>query len=198
MERETMERKPEHPIDKMFTDRWSSRAMSGEPVKEDELMPLFEAAKWAPSSYNDQPWRFVYALRNTQHWDRMFNLLVDFNQAWAKNAGALAVVASRKGFERNEKPNPNHSFDTGAAWENFALQGSLKGLVVHGMAGFDQEKARKELKIPENFSVEAMIAIGKPGKKEDLPEEMQKKEILTGRKKLMETVFEGEFPGTQE
>jgi len=88
-----------------------------------------------------------------------------------------------------------HSFDTGAAWENFALQGSIQGLVVHGMQGFDYDKAKKELKTPEGYQVEAIAAVGKPGKKEDLPEEMQKNEYPSGRKKVSEFVFEGEFKG---
>lgn len=185
------QRKAEYPIDELFLKRWSPRAMSDEPVSKEELMTLFEAARWAPSSYNNQPWRFVYALKNTPHWDTLFNLLVDFNKSWCKNAGALVVVVSKKTFDHNSKPARTHSFDTGAAWENLALQGTLKGVVVHGMEGFDYDKAHKELKIPDDHTVEATFAVGKPGKKEDLPAEIQKMETPNDRKKITEFIFEG-------
>lgn len=184
-------RKPNHPIDELFLKRWSPRAMSGEHISKEELMALFEAARWAPSSYNNQPWRFVYALKNTPHWDSLFNLLVDFNKGWCKNASALVVIVSKKTFDHNSKPARTHSFDTGAAWENLALQGTLKGVVVHGMEGFDYDKAHKELKIPADHTIEAMFAVGKPGKKEDLAPEMQKGEAPNDRKKITEFIFEG-------
>jgi len=186
-------RKPEFPVNEIFLNRWSPRAMSGEELSKEELMSLFEAAKWAPSSANNQPWRFIYAKKNSKHWARFFNLLAEGNKEWAKNASALIVVVSKKTFDFNEKFSRTHSFDSGAAWENLALQGSLKGLVVHGMEGFDYEKARTELEVPENFQIEAMIAIGKPGKKEVLSEKNRKREFPSDRKKLSETVFEGKF-----
>ena len=126
-------RKADHAIDKLFLDRWSPRAMSGEQISEAELMVLFEAARWAPSSYNNQPWRILYARRGTQHWQAFFDLMVPQNQAWTKNAAALLVFTSKTTFDFNGKPYPTHSFDTGAAWENLALQCWLKGYVVHGM-----------------------------------------------------------------
>ena len=185
------QRKADHQIDELFTKRSSPRAMSGEPVSREELFSLFEAARWAPSSYNNQPWRFVYALKNTPHWENLFNLLVDFNKGWCKNAGVLVVVVSKKTFDHNNKPARTHSFDTGAAWENLALQGTLKGWVVHGMEGFDYDKAHKELKIPDDHTIEAMFAVGKHGKKEDLPADIQKMEQLNDRKKITEFIFEG-------
>ncbi len=185
------QRKADHPIDELFLKRWSPRAMSSEAISKEELMTLFEAARWAPSSYNNQPWRFVYALKNTPHWDTLFNLLVDFNKGWCKNAGALVAVISKKTFDHNNKPARTHSFDTGAAWENLALQGTISGLTVHGMEGFDYDKAHKELKISDDHTIEAMFAIGKPGRKEDLPAEIQKMETPNDRKKITEFVFEG-------
>jgi nitroreductase len=188
-------RKADYPIDAVFLDRWSPRAMSGEGIPEEELLSLFEAARWAPSSFNNQPWRFLYARRDTVHWPLFFDLLVDFNKTWVKEAAALVLFISRTTFEHNDEISVTHSFDTGAAWENLALQGSLKGLVVHGMQGFDYEKARTVLKIPEGFQVEAMAAIGKPGKKEDLPEKLQERETPNDRRKLSETIFEGPYAG---
>ena len=186
-------RKPEHEIIPIFVDRWSPRSMTGEEISDEQLMSLFEAARWAPSSYNNQPWRFIYAKRNTEHWNRLFNLMVEFNQSWTKNAAVLVVVISHKNFEHNNNPSVTHSFDTGAAWENIALQAASMGLVTHGMQGFDYEKAKKELEIPEDYSIEAMIAIGKRGKKEDLPKELQEREIPAARKLLKDIIMEGKF-----
>ncbi len=186
-------RKPEYEVDEIFLKRWSPRAMSGEDISHDELMSLFEAAKWAPSSFNNQPWRFLYARRGTENWELFFNLPVEGNKAWAKNAAALIVIVSKKTLDHNGNPSRTHSFDTGAAWQNLALQGSLKGLVVHGMQGFDYDKAKELLNIPEGYEVEAMIAVGKPGKKEELPERLQQREIPSGRKKISEIVLEGRF-----
>ena len=186
-------RKPEHKINPLILSRWSPRAMTGEEISDEELMPLFEAARWAPSSYNNQPWRFIYAKRNTKHWGRLFSLMVEFNQSWTKNAAVLVVVISRKNFEHNNNPSVTHSFDTGAAWENLALQAASMGLVTHGMQGFDYEKAKKELEIPEDYSVEAMVAIGKRGKIEDLPKELQEREMPSIRKPLKDITMEGKF-----
>lgn len=186
-------RKPDHAIEPLFLKRWSPRAMSGEMIGKEELFRLFEAARWAPSSYNGQPWRFVYAMREDKHWKDFFDLLVPFNQSWCKNAGALVVVLSRTLFQHNDKPSVTHSFDAGAAWENLALQGTLLDLVVHGMEGFDYEKAKLVVKAPEEYRVEMMFAVGKPGRKEDLPIEIQEREVPSSRKPITELVFEGKM-----
>jgi len=186
-------RRTEHDIEPIFINRWSPRAMSGEDVSQNDIARLIEAARWAPSAYNEQPWRFLYCHRNTEHWPKFFDLLVEFNQQWTRNAGALFVVISKTTFDHDGKPNPTHSFDAGAAWQNLALQGTKMGLVVHGMAGFDAEKARKTLNIPPEYEVEAMIAVGKPGRVEDLPQEMQEREQPSDRKPLAEIVTEGPF-----
>jgi len=187
-------RKPDYPVNRLFTDRWSPRAMSGEEIPEEDLMTILEAARWAPSSNNNQPWRILYARRNTQHWQLFFNLLTDSNKVWNVNSAVLLVMISRNTFD-NGQPSRTHSYDTGAAWENLALQGNLKGYVVHGMQGFDYEKARVALGIPEGYTVEAMAAIGRPGRKEDLPETLQARETPSSRRSLKETAFEGPFPG---
>jgi nitroreductase len=167
--------------------------MSGESMTQEELMTLFEAARWAPSSYNAQPWRFIYARRDTQHWQTFFDLLVEFNQSWAKDAAALVVVVARKTFEHNDKPSVTHAFDAGAAWENLAIQASSTGFVAHGMEGFDYEAAARIFNIPDGYVVLAMIAIGKPSKKEDLSEDLQAQEAPNDRRPLSEIVMEGEF-----
>jgi nitroreductase len=186
-------RTSEYSINPLILSRWSPRSMTGEELGDDDIMSLFEAARWAPSSFNNQPWRFIYAKRNTEHWDRLFNLLVDVNKTWAKNAALLAVVISRKNFEFNEKPARTHQFDTGSAWENLALEASSRGIVAHGMQGFDYEKAKTELGIPADFEVMAMIAIGKRGPKENLPTELQVKEKPNDRKALKDIIMEGTY-----
>lgn len=188
-------RKAKYPISELILHRWSPRSLSGEEISDEELFSLFEAARWAPSSYNGQPWRFIYAKRNTQHWKTLYDLMIEFNQKWTEKAAVLMVVISHKVFDHNQKPCQTHSFDTGAAWENLALQASSMGLIAHGMQGFDYEKAQKDLKIPQDYQVEAMIAIGKQGPKETLPKEMLEKESPSNRKPINEWIFEGKFTG---
>jgi nitroreductase len=183
-------RKADHPISNILLDRWSPRAMSGEEIPEAALKSIFEAARWAPSSNNNQPWRILYARRNTEHWPLFFNLLTDPNKIWAKDSSSLLLIISKSTFD-NGKPSRTHSYDAGAAWENLALQGSLMGYVVHGMQGFDYELARSFLNIPDDFTVEAMAAIGRPGNKETLPDHLQKIESPNERRKLKDTICEG-------
>lgn len=177
-------------VDRIFIERWSPRAMSGQPLDNSQLWSLLEAARWAPSSYNEQPWRFLYAHRNTPEWNLFFDLLVPFNQTWCKNASVLMIIVSDT---RSSQGGINKcaSFDTGAAWQNLALQGSMMGLVVHGMSGFDYEKARMLLNIPDYCTIEAMCAIGMPGDVNELPEYMQKMEKPSDRRPIKEMSCEG-------
>lgn len=182
-----------YPVIDLLVQRWSPRAMSGESISRQELMSLFEAARWAPSSYNGQPWRFIYALRDTSAWPKLFNLLVPANQIWAKNAAVLILVVSRTKFEFNNKPARTHTFDTGAACQNLALQGYKDGFVVHGMEGFDYDAAKRTCNIPDDYTVEAMFAVGRPGNKADLPKELQEREVPSDRFPVEKLVFEGTF-----
>ena len=186
-------RQADHPIDALFLDRWSPRAMSGEAVSIDELLVLFEAARWAPSSGNSQPWRFLFARRDTDAWPVFFGLLNDGNKTWCRNAAALVVFVSKAINDRTGRALVTHSYDTGAAWVSFAFQGMLKGLVVHGMAGFDYARAKDALNVPDDFSVDAMAAVGRPGRIEDLPEGLQQRESPNTRRPLTESLFEGRF-----
>jgi len=186
-------RKTTYSVQPYIINRWSPRSMTEEAMSDDELMPLFEAARWAPSSYNSQPWRILYAKRDTPEWELFYDLLIDFNKSWCKNAAALVVMVSRDTFEKNDKPSVTHSYDTGAAWMSIALEGNARGYVVHGMSGFDFEKARETLNVPEGYTVEAMAAIGKRAPKENLPEEMQKMENPSTRKELSEIAIPGKF-----
>jgi nitroreductase len=186
-------RKTEFPIDDIFIKRWSPRAMSGEEIAEDELMKLFEAARWAPSSLNEQPWRFIYARKNTAYWNMFYGFVSESNQRWCKTAGVLVVIASKNKLTKYDADNRTHSFSAGSAFENLALQGTLMDLVVHPFGGFDEAKAAKELGIPHEYFVDAMIAIGRPGNIEDLEERDRVREFPSDRKKLKEIVMEGKF-----
>lgn len=188
-------RHPEFPALPLLVNRCSSRAMSGEAVSELELMTIFEAGKWAQSSYNDQPWRFVYVTKDDAQWGDFFNLLVPVNQEWAKGAWVLVVIVSHKNFTRTGEFSPTHSYDTGAAGQNMALQGFSMNLIVHGIGGFDYARARDLVKVPENYAVEAMLAIGRPGPITVLPEKWQAREALTERRPLVQTIFRGGFGG---
>lgn len=188
-----LNRESTYPIQPLLLSRVSSRAFSQERLTEEELLSLFEAARWAPSSYNNQPWRFVYARRGEKDWDTLFNVLIDFNKSWCKNADTLAVAISKNNFEHNNKPAHTSRFDTGSAWMSLALEAHSKNFVAHGMEGFDYEGIKKALKIPDSYTVEAMFAIGKAGKKEDLPKELQEKETPSTRKPLQEIISKGKF-----
>lgn len=177
-------------IDPLFLNRWSPRALERE-MEEDELMALFEAARWAPSSYNNQHWRFLYATPEDDEWSTFVDLMSDFNAEWASEGYALVVIVSKTTFDHNGEEARTHSFDTGAAWENLALEASRRDLVAHGMQGFDYEKAREELDVPEGFDVEAMIAIGSKGDESELDEDFQVKP--NGRKSLDEITSRGKF-----
>jgi nitroreductase len=187
-------RNANYDISPTLVNRWSPRSMTGEALSDEELFPLFEAARWAPSSFNSQLWRFIIARRqHSEEFKRFLGLLVRGNQVWAKDAAVLLAVASRTRFELNEKPAITHAFDAGAAWENFAIEAARRGLVAHGMQGFDYDRAKLELAIPDEFEVHAMVAIGRRGSGENLPEKLRDKEHPNTRRPLREIVFEGTF-----
>lgn len=188
-----VKRKPEYQVEDLILDRWSPRAMSGESISHYELMSLIDAARWAPSSYNNQPWRFIYAHRDTSEWDKLFNLVVSANQEWVKNGAALVLVVSHNNFEYNNLPARTHSLDAGASTQNFALQGSAMNLVVHGLEGFDYDRARMELMVPNDYTVEAMYVVGKHAPKEVLPSNLAEREEPSDRKKVEEITFHGFF-----
>ncbi|MET0272741.1 MAG: nitroreductase family protein [Phenylobacterium sp.] len=192
-------RTADHEVDPRFLSRWSPRAFTGEPMPQDLLMGLFEAARWAPSAFNGQPWRFVYAHTGTADWDRLFDVLIPYNQAWVKTASVLMFVISDR-FRRKEgaepQPNYSHSFDAGAAWAYLALQAHQIGWAAHGMSGFDVAKAHEALGAPEDeYRVEAAIAVGRPGDKAILPEPYLSREVPSGRGPAAGFAFEGRLGG---
>ncbi len=180
-------------INPVIVSRWSPRSFVSSEISDKDLFSLFESARWAPSSSNSQPWRFIYAKRDSQNWNDLFNLLIDFNKQWCADASALVVIVSRKNFENNNQPSLTHQFDTGAAWENLAIQAVSQGLVTHAMAGFDYVKAKTTLGVPDDFEVMAMVAIGKRGPKDKLSPELQARETPNTRKPLSEIVMDGKF-----
>jgi nitroreductase len=183
-------RSPNHDINPLFIERWSPRALTREMTGED-LKALFEAARWAPSSYNNQHWRFLYATHEDEQWSDFLNLLGDFNREWAEEGFALVLVVSKQFFDHNGEEARTHSFDSGAAWENLALEAADRELVAHGMQGFNYKEARKTMDIPEEFTVEAMIAVGGKGEESKLDEDMQVEP--NGRKDLEEIISRGRF-----
>lgn len=187
----------EHAIDAQFIQRWSPRAFTGEQIDEGSLLSIFEAARWAPSAFNAQPWRFLYARRDTPNWSRYLKLLNPANRDWAQQAGALVLVLSKTCFaapcSNTEMPLPSHSFDAGAAWAHLSLQANLLGWHTHAMAGFDAAQARSQLGIPDEFALEIVVAIGKLGDKANLPETLRAREIPSPRRPLNELVGEGNF-----
>jgi nitroreductase len=191
-------RAPEYPIHEIFLNRWSPRAFTGEAISPRDLFTMPEAGRWAASSYNSQPWRFVYAFRDTPVWQEFLNLLVPFNQSWAKDAAALVFFVSnstmRSPRSGHEVPSPSHSFDAGASAGNFALPATLMGWHVHGMVGFDAERAFDELKIPKGYTVEAVFAVGKQADPANLPEELRAREFPSDRRPLTALAFTGGLP----
>ncbi|TAV51040.1 nitroreductase [Rhizobium leguminosarum] len=190
-------RESEYPIDSMFLDRWSPRAFTGEIIEEAQLLSLLDAAHWAPSSANHQPWRFVYGLKGSEHWEKFVALLNDSNQEWARHASALIFVVSRAftgaAGSAEEKPSYTHSFDAGAAWGHLAIQTRLSGLYAHGMGGIKHEEIRQAFAIPEGYRVEAGVAVGRLADKSVLSERNQAREFPSQRKPLSEVAFNGCF-----
>jgi nitroreductase len=181
---------PEVEVDSMFIDRWSPRGFIDEPVPEHQVQSLFEAARWAPSCYNEQPWVFVYAVSRRDR-QRFATALVEKNQLWASRAPLLMFVLARRTFVGTGKPNRHAAFDAGAAWMSLALQARRLGLYAHAMAGFDQEKAHEILGVPrEEFEVMAAIAVGRRGDGSHLPEDLAAKEAPNLRKPLAAVAFE--------
>ncbi len=185
-------RVPEYDIDPLFVNRWSPRAMTGEALDESEYLPLFEAARWAPSSRNSQPWRFAYATRDDDEWETFVDFMMEFNQMWAADAAVLAVLFSET-VDEEDRSLSSHTLDAGAAWENLALEGARRGVVVHPMGGFDRDAAAEELNAPDDYDVELMIAIGERAPVETLPEEMRNREVPNDRKSLDEIIARGGF-----
>jgi len=185
-------------VEPLILERWSPRAFDGSPIPIEDIQTIFDAARWAPSAFNSQPWRFVYARRGGEDWARFLDLLLPFNRSWADRAGLLVFILSDtliQGPTATEPaPSHSHSFDAGAAWALLALQATRLGYHAHGMTGLDFDRTRKELAVPDRFRIEAAAAIGRIGDKSVLPEALQAREAPSGRKSVVEFSFEGALP----
>ena len=188
-------RESQYSIDPIFLDRWSPRAFTGEVISESDVLTILDAAHWAPSASNQQPWRFVYALQGSEDWDKFVGLLVESNQEWAKNASALIFVISRdfNGDFSEGRKSYTHSFDAGAAWGHLAMQARLSGFYAHGMGGIKHDEIREAFAIPEGYRVEAGVAVGRLADKSVLPERYREREFPSQRKPLSDVAFKGKF-----
>lgn len=191
-------RATDRPVEPLFLLRWSPRAFDGGAIAQGELDTILDAARWAPSAFNYQPWRFLYAHRDSADWDRFLALLLPFNAAWASRASVLLFILSDTLIETAGAPAPSpsrsHSFDSGAAWALLALQAARLGYAAHGMTGVDFAAARTALGVPDRFHIEAAAAIGRPGDKSLLPESLQQREQPSLRKEITEYAHAGTFP----
>ena len=186
-------------VDDLILKRWSPRSFAEEkPVSSGDLTKIFTAAAWAASSYNEQPWRFLVGRKGDDTYAKILGALIEFNQGWARSAPVLILSVGKKTFTQNGKPNGHGLHDTGAASANLALEATALGLHMHGMAGFDQAKARASFGIPEDFEMGAVWALGYLGDTEALPEQMQQMEKTPRtRRELKDFVFAGwEQPAT--
>jgi nitroreductase len=192
-------RAPDHPIDPLFVERWSPRAFDGSEVPDEDLMTMFEAARWAPSAFNSQPWLFLYAKRGDGDWERFLSLLIPWNQGWAHSASVLIYILSDSmpmtGKDGQPQGSHSHSFDAGAAWACLALQATKMGYHAHGMSGIQLDKAREELRVPERWRIEAAAVVGRIGDPAMLDDKLRARETPSGRKGVGEFAFRGGFPG---
>ena len=191
-------RKAARDISPIFVERWSPRAFSGEAIPDEVLLTAVEAARWAPSGFNLQPWRFIYSKNGSASWENFLSLLPDNNRVWAEKASALIVIASKTKllWDGEEIAATTHSFDAGAAWSNFAHQARLLGWHTHAMGGFDRNKARINLNIADDLAVEVIVAIGRLGDRDNLPDKLQRREFPSGRLPLETFIIDGAFPAS--
>jgi nitroreductase len=180
------QRKPQTEVDSMFIDRWSPRAFISEPLTEHQIETLFEAVRWAPSCFNEQPWLFLYATQPEER-KTFSSILVKKNQLWASQAPLLMFVMARRKFKMTGKDNRHAPFDAGAAWMSLALQARRLGLYAHAMAGFNLEKAYEVLGVSkEEYNIIAAIAVGRKGDASQLPDDLRQMEMPNDRKSSSE------------
>jgi nitroreductase len=164
-------------VEGLILRRWSPRAFADKPVSDDDLKKIFEAARWAASSYNEQPWRFFLGRRGDTTYRKIFDSLVEFNQGWARSAPVLILSVASNKFAQNGNPNYHALHDTGAATANLSLQATALGLHTHSMAGYDHAKARKAFTISEDYDVGAVTALGYLGDPNTLQDRLRAQEI---------------------
>lgn len=184
-------RQPEAEVDSSFLDRWSPRAFAPEPLTNEQIDSLFEAVRWAPSCFNEQPWLFRYAVSDEDR-ARFATALAEKNRLWAPQAPLLLFVLTRRHFARNGRENRHAAFDAGAAWMALALQARRLGLYAHAMAGFSREKAATLLEVDlEEYDIMAAIAVGRYGDPSLLPDDLRDMEAPNQRKPHADVAREG-------
>jgi nitroreductase len=183
----------EHPIVEVLQHRWSPLAFSAQPVEPQKLCQVLEAARWAASSYNEQPWSFIVATQdNPEEFDRLLQCLAEGNQEWAKNAPVLMLTVAKLNFSSNNVENRHAFHDVGAASANLATEATGLGLLIHQMAGFDVPKAKETYHIPEGYEAVAAIALGYLGNSDTLSDRLRQREFSPRtRKPLSDFVFSG-------
>lgn len=181
------------PVIDPILERWSPLSFDPKPVEEEKILTMFEAARWAPSAYNEQPWRYVYAQKGDAGREKLEALLVEGN-AWAKDAGILMLSFSKKTFDRNGNPNRHHLHDLGAASAYLVAQLPSLGLVGHQMSGYDVDNANEALGVPSDYEPGSMIAVGYYAGQDGLDEGMKQREDGPRvRKDLHDIAFNGEW-----
>ncbi len=188
-------RQSDYPVDPLFIGRWSPRAFTGEAIPDRDLFTAFEAARWAPSSLNAQPWRFVFARTGGARFDEFLALLAERNREWAHKAGAIVFFISdtEVAYKDQRRLSPSHAFDTGAAWANFTHQLHLLGYATRAIGGFDRSAAPEVLGVPPTFHVHAAVAVGRRAEAHTLADDFRQKEGPSPRRSLREIVFENRF-----
>ncbi len=185
----------QYPVHNLIKKRWSPRAFSARMVESEKLLSMCEAARWAASCFNEQPWSFIVATKeNPEDYHRLLNCLVEFNALWAQHAPVLMLSVAKLNFDKGGDPNRHALYDVGQASANLALQATALGLVTHQMAGFDIKKARKAFSIPKSHEPVAVIALGYAGNPKALPENLRERETAPRtRRQLVEIVFTGSW-----
>lgn len=181
----------DHPVHELIARRWSPRAFANSEVEPAKVLSMLEAARWAASCANEQPWRFVVGMRGDDAYRKLLECLVEGNRVWAAKAPLLMLSVARTHFAHSGKPNPHAWYDAGQAATQLALQATALGLQVHQMAGFDRERARALLAIPEGFEPIAAMAVGYPGEPELLPEPLRERERAPRRRLPMSELIHG-------
>ncbi len=178
-----------YPINKIITERWSTRSFDGKPVEEDKINSVLEAARWAPSAFNAQPWRFIVGVKNSKEYNNILSTLVDWNIQWAKNAPVLILNVAEKKFSHNGTSNPTYKYDLGQAVAIMSIEATNQGLFTHQMTGFNSDKAHQLFNLNEDLDVVSVTALGYYSPNAVIPEDIAKLEKNPRERKNVEDML---------